>query len=531
MSQRRSITVYRRIPVVTLLWIVAIVATITLVCYAGAGGLRGSDQYWYVADAEMLARHHTVQTNNVFPVGLLSARSTLPPPFVHNVLSIYLAATFSTVMGGMWAWLTVNVVSTFATAGLIWLAASRVAQPLAAGVAAFAYPVLPIVFWQTAQPLAEASTALFAAIVMYTLAVAGTSGWRWLLVVIAAGLLYLSRESYLLLLLIAPIGFLLSRLTEHKVNGWRAVFPTATLAVVAALIAYGGQKLLFSNINVEYGYTRLLHSAIPDLTDNMFLNFNLSPENLENRLPFSSELLVLKLKGALAAQFFKFDTLADAGFYWTFNVLALIACVVLWRCRHKSFERRLCLGALAYVGVHFLTITVFQNQFRYLVPAIPGLLVAASIAITAAVSVLRTIERRLLSVMIVLLASTLPVNAVLARLLHVDGTREHDIRITTESLVDQWLLPNQPLLVAYATGYQLFAYAARPRLVLFFEPSYSPKEARPLLAAFNGRFLLAPEDSRAIATLKATPIEGATPIVAFEARWRLYRIDRSLASF
>jgi hypothetical protein len=507
------------------LWIVVIGTTTALVLYAGAGGVRGTDQYWYLADAETLARDHTVWSNNVFPVGLLSPGATLPPAFKHNILSVYLAGGFATVLGGLGGWLALNLVATFGTAALIWLTARSVAPPLAAAASGLAYPLLPITFWQTTQPVAEVSTALFAALVIYAVAVAGTSFRRWLFVVIAVGLLYLCRESYLALLVIAPIGFLLVRLTEHP-GGWRpAVGPTATLAVATGAVAFATHRLMFENYNVTKSYTRLLHTAVPGQSDNMFFNFDLSPENLENRLPFDGGLLLLKLKGNLAAQFTEFINPAEATFYWTFNLLVITALATLWRMRRGPRPRRVCLAALAVVGVHVLTIALFQNQFRYLVPAIPGLLVVFAVAVGTGAPWLRPLARRWTITMVLLVLVTLPINGALAQIVHEQGVEEGRIRTEAERLIGQWLQPAERLLVVHARGYQLFAYAARPRLVLFFDRRYTSDEARRLLAAFDARYLLAPEGSPAAATLSATRIDSAAPIIAFGRAWRLYRVS------
>src|SRR5689334_10097386 len=197
----------------------AIAVAVIVTLYAASGGVRGSDQYWYLTDTEALAHDHVLTSNTVFPVALLGPDPTLPPPFIHNVLSVYLAAIPGAVLGAFDGWLVLNLMATIGAALLIFLAARTVAPRWASMLCAIVYPLLPITVWHAAQPLAEASTAFFAALAMYALARAGRASVRWLLLVGALGLLYLSRESYLPLLLAAPVGFLLVRSGEG--GAWR----------------------------------------------------------------------------------------------------------------------------------------------------------------------------------------------------------------------------------------------------------------------------------------------------------------------
>jgi hypothetical protein len=394
----------------------------------------------------------------------------------------------------------------------------------AAMLVALAYPLLPIIFWQTAQPLSEASTAFFAALSIYAVAVAGTSLLRWLLVAVAVTLLYLSRESYQALLVILPVGFFLIRVTEHP-GGWRsALKPTILLAAAVGVATYLGQHFFFEKFNVEFSYTRLLHSAVPGRTDSMFYNFDLSAANLVNRLPFEVELLLLKLRANLAAQFVHFTNPVEAIFCWSLNGLVLVALATLWHCRREPPQRLICLAGLAPVGVHLLTIALYQNQVRYVVPAVPGLLIVLAVAIGRWTPSKVFVERHLATLAGILAAVFILADVGLARALHSQGMEEQRIRIAAEKLFEDHLGSDARLVIAYDKGYQLFAYAARPRLVLFFHNSYHAAQARPLLDVFGGEMLLAPDNARTVETLQGKPIDGSQEVVAFGNRWRLYRI-------
>src|SRR5919108_5969848 len=71
------------------LLIVAVLLIFTVLVWIGASGVRGSDQYWYVADVESLIEGHGVQSNEVYPAAIRDGVTSLPRPFVHNILNVY----------------------------------------------------------------------------------------------------------------------------------------------------------------------------------------------------------------------------------------------------------------------------------------------------------------------------------------------------------------------------------------------------------------------------------------------------------
>ena len=512
----------------SILWL-ALLISVLLVGYVGlGGGGRGTDQYWYLADAETLARSWSLRTNNVFPAGLLAAGAVLPPFFVHNILSVWLAAVPTLAVGPLWGWLLLNLLATAGTAFLIQKTARRVAAPSIASLCALAYLMLPLSFWQEAQPLAEASTAFFAALALFFLARSGDRLGGWLQVTAALGGLYLSRASYLPALLLAVPAFFVLRARTHPAR-WRGVIGPTLVVALAAVVPIGLAHLVFAHQNIAMSYTRLLHTDVPGVSDNMFFNFDLSPLNIDNALPFSFILLWKKILYNLGKQLFDFGNGMELFFYWSFNLLTLVALWALWRCRHRPRERLLLLAALVPVGVHLLTIALFQNQFRYLLPAFPGLLVALAIALSALDPSRRLLERRSLAAMALLLLLMLPMDVALARTLHQDASVERRLRAQATALLDRYVPKDGRVLMAYRRGYLMFAYAARPRLVLFVRTDYGSADLARLRARFASDYLLAPTGSPVIMTLGAKAIAAAPTIDAFGTPWRIYTLPSATA--
>ena len=505
-------------------WI-ALVAFVTVVVastlFAASGGVRGSDQYWYLADVETLARDRVIGSTTVFPVGLLGDHGTLPPPFIHNVLSIYLAALPALVVGPLGGWIVLNLVATLATSFLIYRAARVVASVWAAALCAVLYPLLPVTVWQTAQPLAEASTSLFGALAFYLVTGARVSAIRWLGVVLAVGLLYFSRQSYLPLLLAAPLWFGVLRACELGAR-IRDVLPlTALLAAVALAITSAGQ-LMFAAANVRVSYTRLWHTAVPGRSDNMWFNFDLSSANLADQLPFDTDILVPKLVGHLAEQLVSFGSLQIAVFYWTFNALALVAVAKLWRERGR-LRRRIIIAALAPVAVHLVTIVLFQNQFRYSLPALPGLLVVLAMVLEDTPRLARRLAPRPAVVVLVVTAVALVPSGVLALTIRDEGIRSASVEAATRDLFDEHVGPSENVLIVYSGTPQVFAYAVRPRLILYTSPEYNRAEYARLLDAFPARWIFAPVDSAALTHTTVRPAPAGV-VDALGTQWGLFEL-------
>ncbi len=515
--------VYGKLTPRGIVWL-GLLVLVLLLAYVGlAGGVRGTDQYWYAADAEALGRHFSLRSNNVFPATLFSPGAVLPPYFKHDILSVWLAAVPTFFVGSAWGWLLLNLAATAGSAFLIRAAARRVASPVAADLCALAYIVMPLTLWQAAQPLAETSITFFAALALYFLARAGRSLAGWMLMTLALGGLYFSRQSYLPVLLLATPAFLLLCLGSEP-HAWRRALWQGLVLGVTTIVLYGLAHVMFSHENVDHSYTRLLYTNVPGVSDNMSLNFDMSSANLQDTLHWDPKIFLLKLGRNLDEQFFLFANPVEAFFYWSFNLLTLIALWMLWRCRRRPEERLLLLAALVPVGVHLLTIVLFQNQFRYLLPAFPGLLIALAIALSEWDPLRRRLERHAMPVMaVVLLVSLLP-NIALGALLHREMAAERQIRAQATALFDRSVPPDGQMIVAYHKGYLMFGYAARPRLVLFVDPTYDAEAFGRLRERFKAGYVFAPVGSPFTAMLSAKPIDAAAPIDAFGTPWQLYSL-------
>ena len=502
------------------------IVVVALNAVAASGGIRGSDQYWYASDVDSIVRDHVLTTNTVLPVGLLGPNPVVPAPFIHNILSTYLAAIPATVLGAVNGWIALNLVATLATAILIYLTARRFAARWAALICAVAYPLLPITLWQSSQPLAEASISFFAMLFVFCVALAGTTILRWLAVAVAAGLLYLTRQSYLPILLVVPVAFAVAALREGRSAIGAILLRTSGLVAAVAAIVVAGQAV-FAAQSVQVSYGRLLHTSVPGQTDNMWFNLDLSPLNLADQLPFDAGLLVTKLIGHVREQLVSFESVPVAVFYWTFNLLAIVAIVAAWRYR-RTPRIRVVIAALAFVATHIVTIAIFQNQFRYTLPALPGLLVVLAMVLSDVRVLDRVIAPRPVAAVVVVTLLALGPGLVIARQARSDGLASAAVESDAARLLDEHAAPSDRFLIVYAQTPQMLAYAARPRLILYVTDSYTKEEFDRLLRSFPAQWILAPAQSAAVTTIGAGPEVGG--FEGLNGRWELHRLPGSAAT-
>lgn len=499
----------------------ALVLFLAAFAYASAGGLRGSDQYWYVADVETLLSTGRAVTNNVFPVSLLNGE-TLPLPFVHNVLSVYLATVPAFFLGSYWGWLVLNLAGTLICCVLVHRTCRRFADERVALLASLAYLTFPLTFWQAVQPLGEASIPPLIALALLLLARAGTAAHGWLALAFAAALLYFSRQSLVLVLLAVPVGYAL----RTWGGAWRprAMTLAGLLLIVAGALVIG--NLLFEQEAVELTYARVLSGVVPGVAgheDNMASSFDLSPANLAGGPPVRLDFLMMKVEAALRQQLVDFSGLPQAGIYWAFNGLALLTLAALWRFRRDPDRFTLVAGAVVLLGVHAITIAVHQNQARYLLIPLPGVIVASSLLLGDLLKAGR--RRRVISglaALLVLLA--LPFQLLAAHASHSEGRAEQQAVAEVRALAERHLDEDEPVMVTWLHQEQAIAYALRPRPVLFVRPDYALEQYQALSARLPVRWLIATTDAPAPAILG---VARDGPVATFTLRdqlWGLFRL-------
>jgi hypothetical protein len=158
-----------------------------------------------------------------------------------------------------------------------------------------------------------------------------------------------------------------------------------------------------------------------------------------------------------------------------------------------------------------------------LLPATPGLLVVLAIALSEIRSLARLLAPRPTAIIVGLtLVALLPI-AGLAMSARSEGVTQGSAVRATKTLFDTNLRRGEPVMIVYA-GTQLFAYAARPRLVIYVPEDYSAADIQRLRDALPARWLLSDEGSPLLRVLDLRSHPPAGEVAAFGTTWGLYQL-------
>jgi len=492
---------------------VAAVFIFMLLVWVGASGVRGSDQYWYIADVESLVDGRGVQTNEIYPVSIRSEIAPLPRPFVHNILNIYVVALPALIFGAYGGWIAVNLFSSLLTAFVIFCTVVRLADSHGAALTgALIYLLLPVTVWQTTQPLAEASIAPLVAVSAYLYVTAAASYWRWILLMVVAALLVYCRESFAPLLLLVPVAYVI----HTRPPRFGRFVAAAGLATLGAVLWVLGKHLFEPYMSASY--MSVLASAGPNAS-NMNTFFDLSGE------PPTISAIIAKVLHGLAIQFVKIN----AGyflFYLPFNMMALVPLVLLLKYRRAGIARVATAGLLA-VTLQMLTAIVVQNQFRYLLIATPPLLVAVGVGLGRA-EWFRTSRAPVIAMIVAVLIAVAP-GAVLAWRSHGGGVQDRQVRENLAAAFGEKLHTGDTVMVALdlTEGFdaQVLGYVLRPRRVLYVSDRYNADDYAALIRNANAKWLLSRRDAPVLDRL--TPLVPRDPwaLPAPFADWSVFSIE------
>ncbi len=513
---RARIFVDRRRRAAALLILLVLLMHLGLVWFA-ASGVRGSDQYWYVADVESLIEGRGVQTNEIYPVSVRHDVAALPRPFLHNRLNLYFVALPALFLGAYGAWIVVNVISSLVTSVLVYCTIVRVAESRTAALAtAVAYLLLPLTFWLTTQPLVEASTAPLAALAVYVYVTANGTLWRWALLVLIGALLAWCREPYVLLLPLIPFAYLVHVRPLHS----------GRLVGAAGLLTLGaGLWLLGANLFEPYLSVTYWHILTSPRPGGMSWWFDLNPQPL----PISA--ILAKAVTGLENQFTRIDA-AYLLFFLPFNIMAAAPFVLLLTSRREDVIRVGAAG-LIFLALHFMTVIVVQNNFRYLLTATPPLLVAVGVLVgrTEWFRDLRVPNVVTFAAMLTLLAPC----AALAWYSHREGILQRDVRNNLAVAVNETVPADDTVMVAVErlelrSGFLdhcwcLFGYVLRPRPTLYVLDRYTADDYAALIDNAHAEWLLSPRDSPIFEQLVPAGIREVRLLPAPFSEWSLFEIE------
>ena len=336
-----------------ILYALAVVCLYALLGFVNShGGIRGSDQFWYVADTESLLNGEGVQTNYIRPHNVENDTTIRNQGFVHNVPQIYLAAIPGLVLGAYNGWLFMNALFNLLTAVLLFLTLTRFLPEDISILAALLYLVMPLAFWHSYQPLAEAFHALLMTSILYIYYYGSKNSSRYFAIGIVIVVLVLCRKNYII---VAP--FVSALLFFELKQRYR--FALSFFFLGGILLLSASLKLFFPD-TYDYTYTYVAVTGNVASVDST---------------------TIMQLVNIYANKFFEFFKVqflplnSSAIFYLPFDLLALGTLYVWLRYARRRLDAPVLLVA---AGLLFLLLTavVAWYQARYQLPFYPLLIFA-----------------------------------------------------------------------------------------------------------------------------------------------------------
>ncbi len=244
-------------------------------------------------------------------------------------------------------WVVTNVLATILTASLIALLVATIADKWVAVLTYTVYLLLPLTVWQSSQPLTEATIAPFVALGVLTYVWAGTNKKLWGLTVVAACAAYYCRVSFLPILFVIPIAYLVQN-KPVRIKNVLSALGFLSLAVFVVIIG----KMIFVQ-GMPTSFHKMINNAIPGVTRNMHFLFSLSPK------PIVLRELWLKVTAHLSYQLLPSSWSLQI-FYLPFNLLMVLS-VCLYFTKKSSMDVRVAHCAMILLLLHVATIIVHST--------------------------------------------------------------------------------------------------------------------------------------------------------------------------
>jgi len=474
-NQRRLFT---KVEIILILVIISIF--IFLIYWGSSSGVRGTDQYWYLADAESLINGQGVQTNDIYPVSVYKEIQSIPRPFVHNILNLYFVILPGIFFGAYTGFIIMNILCSFLTAFFIYKTIIIYTKYQPALLISLLYLLLPITVWQTAQPLAEASIAPLVALLMLLYAKISISNnnnlYNWLILVFISGLLILCRLSFLPIIFVIPIIYLI----HNRPIKIKNMFNMVILFILGFLFLLIQKNFFESNVS-----TSLLQTIISNKTMEFYFDLYTLPITIKNVI----DILFIKTIKALKIQFLSLNSLGIL-FYLPFNLMAIISLILLFKSKSKKIKNITFIAILFFL-LHLLTVILVQNQFRYMLVIIPPLLIVTGIALGNWKRIIRFLNKKYVIFILILILILTPIDFLLANRLHNEGIRSQQVGKELSAAFCENIPTYDTIMVEYSGGGDLiYGYILRPRFVLYIRDDYSEEIYYRLAKNVNAKWMI-----------------------------------------
>ena len=333
---------------ITLLLCAISVVVCCLVFY-GSNSIRGTDQFWYLADVEAAIDGEPPVTNAFFPGSILrgDVGPDKPNYIFHNGPMISISAFLGKYTGAYRAWILINVFCHFAVALAVFLGARALTTTAIAAVVSALYLLSPLALWQTMSMLLEQYLAGVMSVVVVGYFYRQTLVGKLLF---SSGIILgaLSHPIFVAVGLVAGIA-LIAR--GHSTR-CRPMMLTGVLTMLCVIYLRHNASVIyptgfFPNLSI------LIANVVPNM-ESMYWYFT------DQGYTINVAILFSKITEALARQF-------THPLQMPFNIftnLALITWIWLFLVRRDQYIE-LLVASGTVLALYFGLIVLMQHQVRY----------------------------------------------------------------------------------------------------------------------------------------------------------------------
>jgi len=364
-------------------------------------GVRGTDQYTYLADVQTLALKQPPLSNLYFPAKLLrEGADSTANNFSHNGPLMQLTALLSRKFDTYTSWISINLVSHLVVALALFMVIATHCNRSIASWTTLLYLASPIAFWQSANILQEQFFAAVLALILlgytYRHTIAGE-----LLLMASLALGIVAHPLFVAPALLYPVLALF--ITRKPRSILRVLLLTTALAVIVYLKTHSAD---FYPSIFQPSLKIIITSAVPGVS-NVFWHF------AENLPELNAGLLISKLKATTLKHVFD---LRNTGFYLYTN-MAFLALGYLSLFHFRRYREHILVIGL-FLGLYAAIIVLQQNHARF------QQIVAPASFLVIALALQHVTTRHLRTVLVSLLFLTLLFDTLLAKRLHDDSQME-----------------------------------------------------------------------------------------------------------
>jgi len=459
-----------KLSVLNVLLLVSVLGTLTLIFFSSSGGLRGTDQYQYVADAETLRSEKPALTNLFFPAKIVRNHAVNEQTnyFSHNGPLLHLVAKSNRSLNIQTTWILANCLFHLITALTCYVVARSLTSVSIATIVTLLYVASPIAFWQASNALQE---QFYGALIALCLAC-----YYFRPNLVTAALLPIL---YFIGALSHPIFILtgllhgLSLVIVFAVKRHYSQALSGLLILVSVLFAITVSEQWFPS-QFQPGLKEIITSAIPNYS-NMVYHFQAAPVDI------TPKLLLDKLLAAIDMQFF---SVKNAPFYIFTNIAGLSLLFLLYLCLFKRSIKFHLVAPLAILfGAYIGMVVLQQNHARFQQIIAPATFLAIAL-------VLHRIKVNFVKPLMVVLGLLLVVNAMYAHYLREQALQQTSA-INQLSAQIEAIGNNTKIASIDVREHGALAYALRPRKVLTINTTLmQPASITTAMDLFNADYVL-----------------------------------------